>query len=188
MDRAIFIDKDGCFIKNVPYNVDPDRIELNKGAAFFCRLVRACGFKIILVTNQPGIALGYFSEAAFRTAVTAIEKAADAVFDSVFYCPHHPDGSVAPYNRNCNCRKPLPGMFLEAAAAERISLKDSWMIGDILDDMEAGKRAGCRTILIDNGGETEWKMGPYRTPDFMVPDLFEATSIILKSIAYELFT
>ncbi|ANH81889.1 hypothetical protein A8C56_13710 [Niabella ginsenosidivorans] len=188
MHRAVFIDKDGTFIKNIPYNVNPDRVELGKGADFFIKLISACGYKIILVTNQPGIALGYYSEADFLTVMEAIEKAAAVSFDRISYCPHSPAGLVVPYNVECNCRKPLPGMLLAAAAAEGIDLEQSWMVGDILDDVEAGKRAGCRTILLDNGGETEWKTGPYRIPDFSVPDLFEATAVILKNVVYEQLT
>ncbi|GAB3417781.1 D-glycero-alpha-D-manno-heptose-1,7-bisphosphate 7-phosphatase [Niabella aquatica] len=188
MHHAVFIDKDGTCIKNVPYNVDPRRIELGKGADFFMKLIGACGYKKILVTNQPGIALGYYSEAAFLASVVAIEKAAEAKFDYVCYCPHHPEGHVAPYNKNCDCCKPQPGMLLKMAAAAEIDLRNSWMIGDILDDVEAGNRAGCQTILLDNGGETEWRTGNWRVPDFVVPDLFEATTVILKNMVYEHFS
>jgi D-glycero-D-manno-heptose 1,7-bisphosphate phosphatase len=88
---------------------------------------------------------------------------------------------VEPYAFACSCRKPLPGLLLAAARDFAISLPDSWMIGDILNDMEAGKRAGCRTILVNNGNETEWRLDEFRKPDHMVEDLKEAAGIILSS-------
>jgi D-glycero-D-manno-heptose 1,7-bisphosphate phosphatase len=98
-----------------------------------------------------------------------------------YYCPHHPAGKVQQYAVACKCRKPEPGLILRAVADLNIDVRQSWMIGDILNDVEAGNRAGCRSILIDNGSEDEWQIGPERVPDFIVRNLAEASDVILKS-------
>jgi histidinol phosphatase-like enzyme len=93
------------------------------------------------------------------------------VLDGFYYCPHAPDAG-------CDCRKPAPGMLERAAREHGVDLRASWMIGDILDDVEAGRRAGCRTILLDNGNETEWRDGEQRCPDYVARDLAQAAAII----------
>jgi histidinol-phosphate phosphatase family protein len=94
--------------------------------------------------------------------------------DGFFYCPHHPEGTVPEYAMACDCRKPEPGLIRQAAREQEIELEQSWFIGDILDDIEAGRRAGCRTVLIDNGNETEWKRSPLRQPHLVARELDEA--------------
>jgi histidinol phosphatase-like enzyme len=94
--------------------------------------------------------------------------------DGWYWCPHHPQGAAAGYAIECGCRKPLPGMLRQAARDHGIDLAQSWMVGDILNDVEAGRRAGCRTVLINNGNETEWLRSPLRTPDISAPDLLSA--------------
>ena len=179
--KAIFLDKDGTLIDNVPYNVEPRRIRLSSGAGPALRLLARLDYRFFVVSNQAGIALGRFHEDAMG-AVS--DRLADLLFrenlslDGFYYCPHDPEGSVAPYAVACPCRKPLPGLLLKAAADHGIDLRASWMIGDILHDVEAGNRAGCRTILLDNGNETEWRLGPRRIPTRMAPDLYAAAVLI----------
>jgi histidinol-phosphate phosphatase family protein len=91
--------------------------------------------------------------------------------DAFYYCPHLPEAG-------CDCRKPAPGMLERAAREHGVELAQSWMIGDILDDVEAGRRAGCRTILVDNGNETEWRAGESRSPHYVARDLPQAAEII----------
>src|SRR5581483_11142184 len=98
-----------------------------------------------------------------------------------YYCPHHPQGQVNSYAVTCRCRKPAPGMLRRAAADLGIDLAESWMLGDILDDIEAGRRADCRTVLIDNGNETEWRRGRGRRPHYRAGDLAEAARLILNA-------
>ena len=100
-----------------------------------------------------------------------------------YYCPHHPDGRVQPYAAHCFCRKPHPGMLFQAGRDHNLNLAACWMVGDILDDIEAGRRADCSTVLIDNGNETQWLMFPLRRPHHMVKNLFEAARVILDSAA-----
>jgi histidinol phosphatase-like enzyme len=101
----------------------------------------------------------------------------------VYWCAHDARGSVSPYNRTCDCRKPAPGMLLRAAREHDLALQRSWFIGDILDDVEAGRRAGCRTVLIDNGNETVWRRGPLREPHLVAADMHRAALAIRESMA-----
>src|SRR5690606_17787223 len=121
------------------------------------------GWLIVVVSNQPGIALGKFDAAALAAVESRIQQLLapyGASIDAFYYCPHAPDGP----GPACGCRKPQPGMLHSAARDLGIDLERSWLVGDILDDVEAGNRAGCRTILFSNGNETEWRMGPRRRP------------------------
>ncbi len=182
--RAVFLDKDGTLIEDVPYNVDPQQIKLTSGAIEGLLLLQQAGYKLIVITNQSGVARGYFPE----SALLAVEErlcqllAAEGIYLADFYyCPHHPDGAVPEFAIACDCRKPAPGLLLRAASEYKIDLRSSWFIGDILNDVEAGLCAGCKTILIDNGNETEWELSAQRTPDFIVTDLMEAAQVILSA-------
>ncbi len=181
---AVFLDKDGTLLENVPYNAEPARMRLAAGAAEGIRLLDRAGFRLFVVSNQSGVARGHFREEQLMRVeerLRALMRGAGARLDGFYYCPHHPQGTVAEYSTTCTCRKPEPGMIFDAARDHRIDLGRSWFIGDILDDVEAGNRAGCRTILIDNGHETEWLMSPERTPDHVAADLLEAARIVLSA-------
>lgn len=168
--RAVFIDKDGTLVENVPYNVDPDRIVLTAGAAPGVRRLKARGYRIIVVSNQPGVGLGLFPADALRAVEQRLRELLP--IDGFYYCPHRPDAG-------CGCRKPSPALLMRAALEQRLRLPESWMIGDILDDIEAGRAAGCRTLLLDNGNETQWELTPERVPHHMAADLAQAASLIL---------
>jgi D-glycero-D-manno-heptose 1,7-bisphosphate phosphatase len=136
---------------------------------------------VIVVSNQSGVARGFFAEMALgpvAVRLRALLQTCGVPLGGFYYCPHHPEGSIPPYATSCDCRKPAPGLLTRAAREHCIDLQQSWMIGDILDDIEAGRRAGCRTLLIDNGGETEWLWSPLRTPHSWAPDLAHAAQII----------
>lgn len=179
--KAVFLDKDGTLIPDIPYNVDPDKITLSAGAAQALRKLIRLNYLIFIVSNQSGIARGYFTE---RDLARVIAKIASLLWENMvplsgfYYCPHDPRGKVPQFSVSCNCKKPMPGMILKACEDHNLDLDHSWFLGDVLDDMEAGNRAGCRTVLIDNGHETEWLKGLYRIPDFIVRNLTEAADII----------
>jgi len=180
---TVFLDKDGTLVEDIPYNVDPARIALVAGAPRALRRLAEAGCRLVVVTNQSGVARGLFPEAALeglRRRLDALLTACGARLDGFYYCPHLPHGDVARYARACQCRKPADGMLRAAAADLGLDLGEAWLIGDILDDVEAGHRAGCHTILVDNGHETEWRPGPGRNPDFVVPTLEEAAAIVLR--------
>lgn len=183
MNKAVFVDKDGTLVEDVPYNVNPKKLRLTDGAIEGLRLLRQHGFLIIVVSNQAGIARGYFNEAALKRILTALQERLarhGLRVDGYFFCPHHPDGIVPEYSTACECRKPAPGMIMAAAEQYGIDLTQSWMIGDILDDIEAGHRAGCKTVLINNGNETEWKLSNARLPTLIVNTLQHAAKRIVR--------
>ena len=174
---AVFVDKDGTLVDDIPYNVDPARIRLTRGAGEALQTLHACGYALIVVTNQPGIEMGRFD----ALAMTAVRARIDALLaphavavEGFYYCPH------APQITSCRCRKPAPGLIERAAGELGIDLASSWMVGDILHDVEAGRRAGCRTVLIDCGNETEWLLTQWRYPDVIAPDLPGAARQILE--------
>lgn len=180
--RAVFIDKDGTLIHDLPFNVDPDRIRLAPGVAEGLPLLDAADYKLVVVSNQSGVARGLFPEAALE----GVEQRLRALLDEIgvtlhgfYYCPHYAAGSVPSYSRDCSCRKPAPGLIARGARELDADLASAWLIGDILDDVEAGRRAGCRTILIDNGNETEWELNHARLPHHIVGDVHEAARLIL---------
>ena len=183
-NQAVFLDKDGTLIEDVPYNVDPQLIQLTLGAIEGLQLLDAAGYKLIVISNQSGVARGYFPESAL---VAVEERSRQMLADAgvpltgFYYCPHHPDGVVLEYAIACDCRKPAPGLILRAAAEHNINLQKSWFIGDILNDVEAGRSAGCKAILIDNGNETEWESSPERTPHYIVTNLAAAAQVILSA-------
>ncbi len=180
--KAVFLDKDGTLLENVPYNVQPQRMRLVPDAGQALRRLHALGYTLIVVSNQAGVAHGYFDVGALRLverrlrALLAQEQVPLAGF---YYCPHHPQGRVTRYAVACRCRKPAPGLLFAAAAIHDIDVHHSWMIGDILDDVEAGNRARCRTVLVNAGNETEWRTGPYREPGATVPSLLAAAEHIV---------
>jgi histidinol-phosphate phosphatase family protein len=179
---AVFLDKDGTLIENVPYNVDPGRVRLTRGAAAGVGLLARHGFRLIVVSNQAGIAHGFFAPNALDTVERRIDsllERAGVALDGYYYCPHAPGAKVGRYALHCTCRKPRAGLLRRAAAEHRIDLTQSWLIGDILDDVEAGRRAGCRTVLIVNGNETQWRLQPARTPHRFATDLAQAARMIV---------
>lgn len=180
---VIFFDKDGTLVTNVPYNIDPEKIALEQGVARSLRRLADASFHFVVVSNQSGVARGLFKEEALGPVADRlnelVEGACGVRLDGFYYCPHLPTGTVPEYSVDCDCRKPKPGLLIAAARDLGIEISQAWMVGDILDDVAAGKHAGCRTILIDNGHETEWKDGIFRTPDYIAGSMEEAADIIL---------
>lgn len=181
--RGLFLDKDGTLVENIPYNVDPSRIRLMPGAGEAVRSLAAAGFLPVVVSNQSGVARGRFEVEdldAVEVRLAQLLRAHGVRLSGFYFCPHHPEGTVPGFGVECNCRKPEPGLIERAAGDLGIDLARSWMVGDILDDVEAGNRAGCRAVLIANGGETEWRPGRHRVPAITAPDLPSAAAAILK--------
>jgi D,D-heptose 1,7-bisphosphate phosphatase len=166
-NKAVFLDRDGTLIANRHYSSDPDEIELLDGVVEGLLRLREAGYRLVLVSNQSGVARGYFDEAAVARMHDRLQRMLDAhgaALDGLEYCPHHPEGTVSPYDVECACRKPAPGMLRRAARKHGVNLSASWMVGDIKDDVEAGRRSGARTILV--GPETSPTPPDYRAEDF----------------------
>lgn len=182
MNSAIFLDKDGTLLEDVPYNVDPTRMHFAPTVAQGLARLATLNQPLIVISNQPGVALGMFTVGDLvqvQVRLAAMFEGAGARLHDFYYCPHHPEGVVAPYASSCACRKPLPGLLRAAAGDHGIHLAASWFIGDILDDVEAAWRAGCRSILVDNGNETEWNISSERVPDRIVRDFDGASCAVL---------
>lgn len=180
-NRAIFLDKDGTLVENLHYNADPRRMTLCSGVGAALRLLARLDYRFFVISNQDGVAHGYFSEAELTGVgdrLTDLLFREQLTLDGFYYCPHHPNGKLEPYAVECMCRKPMPGMLVRAAREHGIDLQASWMLGDILHDVEAGNRAGCHTVLIDSGNETEWRLGQHRMPTRVVADMYSAALII----------
>ena len=180
--KAVFLDKDGTLIVDVPYNVDPALVRFTPHALPALRLLDDAGYAIVVVTNQPGLSLGRFSASQFARLQQALAERvrveAGVELTGFYACPHaaQPNGEPA-----CLCRKPEPGLLRAAAAAHGLDLSRSWMVGDILNDVEAGCRAGCRTVLLDVGHETEWQLSALREPHHRCRHLLEAAQIIIDA-------
>lgn len=153
MKRAVFLDRDGTINIEKEYLYQAKDFEFIPGAPEAIRLLNQAGIMVVVVTNQSGIARGYYSEEDVENLHRHIARElaeSGAHVDAWLYCPHHPDGRGS-YALPCSCRKPLPGMLREASARYDIDLENATMIGDKLADIEAGKAAGCRTVLVRTG-------------------------------------
>jgi D-glycero-D-manno-heptose 1,7-bisphosphate phosphatase len=179
-NRAVFIDRDGTLVHARHYPSRPEDLVLYDGIGDRLRDIQQAGYLLVMITNQSGIARGYFTEADLARMHDHLrdELSMHGVsIDAIYFCPHHIDGSIPALAINCDCRKPQPGMLLQAAADLSIDLRRSWFLGDILDDVEAGNRAGCRTILVDIGSEPP-PHNPLRTPDYIASEATHAVSIV----------
>jgi len=152
---ALFLDRDGVLIEEVEYLARPEQVRLISGAAMAVRRANDAGWKVVVVSNQSGVARGRFPEAVLpevhRVISAKLLEEAGAVIDAFYYCPHHPTEGLGSFRIDCECRKPKPGMLLAAANELIIDLSKSWMVGDRLTDLRAGAAAGCRTILVQTG-------------------------------------
>lgn len=182
MNRAIFLDRDGTLIEDQKYDFDPNGIHLLQGVTEGLRELQEAGYKLVVVTNQSGVARGLFDEERVREMhkrLADILAESGLTIDAFFYCPHHIEGCVPGYSVECDCRKPKPGMIFEAARSLELELAESWMIGDICDDVEAGRRAGCRTVLIGgHDGADPTDNGCH--PTLVARDLRQAARLILS--------
>lgn len=172
-NKAVFIDKDGTLIENAPYNIDLPRVKLYPDALLSLKVLKTFGFEIIVITNQSGVSRGFYKKSEVVKVGKYIKALTTNLIDGFYFCPHQESDL-------CSCRKPSAGLIFKAAEKHRIDLNRSWFIGDILDDIEAGKIAGCKTVLINRGTETIWKLSEERVPHFLVEDLKEAVYQIVR--------
>ena len=152
MKKTLFLDRDGVINRDDGYTYRPEDFHFIDGVFEACRRFLDLGYHIVIVTNQSGIGRGYYSEAQFHRLnqwmLAQFAEQRVSILD-VFFCPHHPTAALASYKRVCDCRKPAPGMFLQAAQKHDIDLVASVMVGDNLSDMEAASRAGItRRFLV----------------------------------------
>jgi D-glycero-D-manno-heptose 1,7-bisphosphate phosphatase len=187
MKPAIFFDRDGTLSREVGYVNHLSRLELYPFAVDAVRLVNRSGLLAVLITNQAGVARGYFPE-SLVTEVHArfheILAGGGARLDGIYYCPHHPTVGQPPYRQDCDCRKPRPGLLERAARELGIDLKRSWVIGDRHGDVQLAWRVGARGALVKTGyglGElTYHAAGWERQPDLVAENVLEAVAQILS--------
>ncbi len=186
MHRAVFLDRDNTIIHNDGDLGDPDQVKLFQGAASAIASIRGLGFKIVVVTNQGGVARGKYTEDDVdatnqRIAELLHEQANGALVDAFYYCPYHPDGSEPRYRREHPWRKPQPGMLLQAAEDLNLDLELCWMVGDAPRDIEAGIRANTRTILLSDPHRAN-ELTEANTPDFYAQNLIEVARIVAQHL------
>ena len=191
MNKAVFLDRDGtvnAMVYNADYGtvdspINPDEFKLLPGVGKAIRRINEMGFLALVISNQPGIAKGKFTLKILKTIDKKMKKELaqySAHLDKIYYCLDHPEAIIKEYRKNSPYRKPEPGLLLKAAEEFKINLTSSYMIGDGLTDVQAGKKAGCKTILL---GRLKCNLCKLMEdlkvkPDFIVSDLAEAVKLI----------
>jgi D-glycero-D-manno-heptose 1,7-bisphosphate phosphatase len=185
--RAIFLDRDGTLNEEDGYITSPERFRLYSFAAEAVRLINQSGWKAIVLTNQSGVARGYFTEAKLIEIHERMEESLrlqGARIDAIYYCAHHPDYGPPPYRLDCDCRKPKPGLAEKAARDFNLDLNRCYAIGDRYRDIEAGHAAGARSVLVMTGyGREEYetrRRDRPRQPDFVAENLLDAVQLVLR--------
>jgi len=180
-NKAIFFDRDDTLIEDPGYLSDPGQVKLLGGVPKALTQLKDMGYKLVVVTNQSAVARGIITERVLRKIHDRLEHLLaerDTYLDAIYYCPYHPEGSVAKFRKESDYRKPNPGMLLTAADELDIDLGESWMIGNAPHDIEAGLRAGCKTILIDLPSHQKQAEPGDPAPHYKAVNITEAVNII----------
>jgi len=185
--KAVFIDRDGCLIKEYGYISTLSKIQFFKNSIKALKLLKQNKYKIIVVTNQSGVAYGYFPESFVREAHRYIAqklKKSGLKIDGFYYCPHHKNAKIEKYKKNCKCRKPNTGMIIKAQKKFNIDLKKSYTMGDKLTDVKLGHNAGMKGILVLTGFG-RWQRTLINKekiiPDYIAKDFLYAVKWIIKN-------
>ncbi|HXZ94926.1 MAG TPA: D-glycero-beta-D-manno-heptose 1,7-bisphosphate 7-phosphatase [Dehalococcoidia bacterium] len=183
MNRAVFLDRDGVITQEPPYYAHKlSELALLPKSADAIRLLNENGFLVVVACNQAGIAHGYYREEdaiAFNQAMKDNLAREGARIDAMYYCPHHPEARIERYRVKCNCRKPEPGMLTRAGKELNLDLRQSFMVGDKLSDIEAGKRAGCKTIMVRTGQGVEELKAKEIECDYVADNLCDAVEHVI---------
>ncbi len=186
--RAVFMDRDGTISEEIGYVNHPARYRVFPYAAEAVRLLNDNQWLAVLVTNQAGVARGYFTEdiiGAVHGVLTNELARHKAQLDAIYYCAHHPSVGEPPYRLDCDCRKPKPGLIERAATDLNIELAESWMIGDRYSDIELARNAGVHSAFVLSGygrGEWEYQRAAWQhEPDLVAEDLLEAVRKIIAA-------
>ncbi len=183
---AIFMDRDGTITEEMGYLKDPQKLRLIPRSAGAIKLLNERRIPVIVVSNQSGVARGYFTEETVKKTnrkFKGLLKEKVAYLDGIYYCPHHPEFGPPRYKKNCNCRKPKPGMLEKAARRFNLDLKKSYVIGDKVEDIELARNVGAKGILVLTGyGERSKKKVK---SDYVAKNLYQAAEWILKEVDSE---
>ncbi len=187
-DKAVFLDRDNTLIEDPGYISDPKVVTLLPGVELALKSLRQCGYKLVVVTNQSGIARGLLTEQTLDKIHAELRRQLSdrgAHLDAIYYCPFHPEGTIEEYAKDSDLRKPQPGMLQLAAKELDLDLSQSWMIGDSARDIEAGQRAGCKTIRVRSRAEHHATPGLANDEgvqaDHTVRNLVDAARVILRA-------
>ncbi|HEU4837190.1 MAG TPA: HAD family hydrolase [Pyrinomonadaceae bacterium] len=181
---AVFIDRDGTISEEVGYVNHPSRFRVFPYSAEAIGILNNSGWLAIVITNQAGVARGYFSEELILSVHEQLERGLEnARLDAIYYCAHHPSVGEPPYRFDCDCRKPKPGLIDRAVKDFEIDLAASWMVGDRYGDVELARNAGLRSAFVLSGygrGEWEYQRGTWKyQPDVVCENLLEAVKVIV---------
>jgi len=182
---AVFVDRDGTLLEEVGYLDRLERLALFPYSVDAVRLLNRAGFRVVVITNQAGVARGFFGEGFVREAHEFLDRtfrAGQARIDGFYYCPHLPEASVEAYRRQCDCRKPRPGMIRDAERDLDLDIPGSYVVGDRWLDVELGLAVGARTVLVRTGyGRTEESRPPAGVrADAVTDNLMDAVTWILR--------
>jgi D-glycero-D-manno-heptose 1,7-bisphosphate phosphatase len=190
LQRAVFLDRDGVLIEDVHLLTKPGEVRLTDGASWVVRALKEACYQVVVVSNQTVVARGLATENEVEAVHERIQQllvdTGGHRVDAFYFCPHHPSATLPQYRLECECRKPRPGLLLQAAAERGIDLPRSYMVGDRITDIIAGQRAGCKTILVESGRhldppiEAPDPIDPSCHPDFVCADLRQAVRLILE--------
>ncbi len=180
------MDRDGTIIKQVELMHSVSELQLLSGAARAIGALNKLGFLVVVVTNQPVVARGIVGPKeidAIHAVLIERLNGKGAKIDAVYFCPHHPEATMPEYRLRCRCRKPEPGMILKGLKKLNINSKKSFMVGDALIDVVAGKKAGLKTILVKTGPGHARLDEKYKDvkPDFTVKNLLQAVKVIINN-------
>jgi len=189
MNSAVFMDRDGTVSEEVGYMRDPEQFRLIPQSAEAIRLINENSLKSIVITNQSGVARGYFSEETVSRVHQKMEKLLSelgAHIDGIYYCPHHPEGIVESYRKGCDCRKPASGLLTQASKKHAIDLASSYMVGDKVTDLQLAHGVGARAVLVLTGyGRDELekiKKLSLKKPEYVACNLLDAVKWIIKDL------
>lgn len=185
MEKAIFLDRDGVINEDKDLAYKKEDIQILSGVKEGLKKLKDAGYLTVVITNQPVIARGLITEEEEIELNNYINKLVGNKIDKFYFCPHHPNADLLKYKKICECRKPSNGMIISASKDLNISLKDSWMIGDMPSDIHCGNISGCKTILLKNKNNTKkivsGNEGIKETTPFAISGSFsESVDLILK--------
>lgn len=187
MNKAVFLDRDGTINEEMGYINHISRFKIFKYTFDAIKILNNLGFKVLILTNQSGLARGYFTEEVLNKVHDTLLKKAEknkAKIDKIYYCPHHKNGIVEKYKIDCDCRKPKPGMLLKAQKDFKISLEKSYLIGDRYKDIQFAFSNNIKSILVKTGyglGEFFYQSKNWpKDPDYVCNNLLEAAHLIGK--------
>lgn len=186
--KAVFLDRDGVLIQDTNLLVGVDEVAFIPGTLEALRKLKELGFLLFVVTNQTVVSRGLATEGQVQAVHEYINRELEMLIDRFYYCPHHPEATLAEYRTECGCRKPGSGMLEQGAREFGVDLQRSWMVGDRISDIVAGRNAGCRTVQVLSGEHgakpivSNAMPAELPEPDFTAESLYAACSIIEENM------